>query len=241
MLGLLLLSSGTDTKNADAAFNVVDPTPGVINTMAVDTNITGNTGSLVGTVEPCRDDDGVGGPGSLGVGDSFFIDVVVDEIDPSDGMSGFAGDIVYNPAVLRVQARTGGGAAGGTDDPLFYQLLPSGTYFDALSDALPDTDGDYRNEVAEIGGTSESGEGSILRLQIDVIGAGLSPLTLTDNIELDFMPNPLAFNGAPLPVTNLIHGDIHADGSLCPQPVDVEMTALSLTSPVSAPAGAPFS
>jgi hypothetical protein len=207
----ILVISGRGSDVADAAFGVSDPTPGQINTVAIDLDSTGNTPTSVSSVEFCRD-------GLIG-GNTFTIDIVVDEIDPSDGVSGISANLIYNPAVLQINARSGGGVAGGADDPLFFQLVtvPAGTYFDAFSDALPDTDGDYRIEAAEITSAtqSESGEGWLARLTVEVVGSGVSTLSLVDNISMDGM-DVLAFNGSPITPNNTPTSEVRTDASLCP-------------------------
>ncbi len=177
-------------------------TPGQVNIVAIDGDITGNTPTSIGAIDGCID--------GLNLNDTLTIDVVVDSIDPADGISGAAFDVLYDSAKIAINARAGSSAI------MFAQAAPLGSYLDIFSDTLPDTDGDYRHEAAEIGGTAESGQGVIAQLTIEVVATGVTGLTIDDIIEGDGEPNILAFNGAPLDVINVPGGlELHSDGSTC--------------------------
>jgi hypothetical protein len=177
--------------------------PDHIDVVAIDLDSTGNTASSIGTVEGCRD--------GLTVGNTFDIDVFVQGVNAGDGISGASFDILYNPAVLRINARDSGA------NIMFNQAAPTGSYLDTFSDPLPDSDGDYRHEATEIGGTGESGDGVVARLTVEIVGAGVSTLDLTDVIEGDNMPNVLEFVQLGNPLTALLVGDaeVHSDATSC--------------------------
>jgi len=233
MLGLLLLSGGSETQKSEAAFGVSDPISGVIDTLTIDLNTTGNTPNSIASVQTCI--DGVS-PGAI-----FTIDIVVDEI-PSQSTNGLSFDLLYTPGPtgLRVTSRGTGPDVG------WFQSSP-GTYFDSPSNAVPDNDGDYRHEATELGGgITETGEMVMAHLTVEILGATTNYLSLDDQLGGDFTPDVLDGTSSPYPINNFngisapVLAEIHSDGTLCPQPVDLEMTALSLTSPVSSPAGSPF-
>jgi hypothetical protein len=100
---------------------------------------------------------------------------------------------------------------------MFFQALPKGSYFDTLSEPLPDTDGDYRHDAAELAGTPESGDGIIGRFTIEILSAGVTTIDLTDNAEADGTPNVLDFTqgGAPLVALQVGDAEIHSDASTC--------------------------
>jgi hypothetical protein len=173
--------------------------PGNLDVVAIDLDATGNQPQTLGTTEGCRD--------GLSDGNTFDIDVVVKGINAADGVSGIGANITYDPAVLQINAR------GAAAVHMFMQAAPLGTYFDAFSDSLPDTDGDYRHDAAEIGGTAESGDGVLMRLTVEIVGAGNTVLDLTDNVESDGNPNVLAFNGNPIIPLQVGDAQIYADGS----------------------------
>lgn len=177
--------------------------PGNIDVVAVDLNTTGNTASSIGTVEGCRE--------GLTVGQIFDIDVYVIGVNVADGISGASFNLVYDPAVMRINARDSGA------NMMYRQAVavPPGAYFDAFSDPMPDTDGDYRHDAAEIGGAAESGDGVIGRFTVEILSAGVSTIDLTDNIEFDD-PNVLRFgDGAPLVPLQVGDAEIHSDASTC--------------------------
>jgi len=186
--------------------------PGPLDTIAVDTDISGNTPTSIATIETCRVAD---------VGTSFEIDIIVDEIPPIDpvnsngGILGTGFDLIYNPSVLRIAA------IGGSSTVLFYQNQPLGFYFDGFSGTLPDNDGDYRHDITEIaplGGPSiEVGEGVLTRLTIDVIGPGVSALDLDDLVFGDFTPKVVdGYANYYYNVNNVLDGEVRANGSACP-------------------------
>lgn len=180
-----------------------------IESVAVDANVSGNGPTWIGTVEACR---------VATVGSVFSLDIVVDEVPPFDPFNstgtifGFGFNLVYNPSVLSIIARDDGSSV------VFHQNPPLGIYWDALSDILPDSDGDYRQDAGDLGGpNNEYGEGVLARLTIMVVGTGVSPLDLNDSIQLDGAPEivPGIGLGEPYPITNVHDGEIRADGSSC--------------------------
>jgi hypothetical protein len=177
--------------------------PGNVDVVAIDLDATGNAPQALGATDGCRD--------GLTVGQIFDIDVVVKGVNVADGISGIGANIVYDEAIMKVNARGAGPVH------MFMQAAPTGSFFDAFSDAVPDTDGDYRHDAAEIGGTAESGDGVIIRLTIEVVGAGVSTLDLTDSVEADGNPNVLDFTngGAPLVPLQVGDAEIHSDASTC--------------------------
>ena len=177
-------------------------TPGTVNIVAIDGDISGNTPTSIGAIDGCID--------GLSLNDTPTIDVVVDSIDPADGISGASFDVVYDNTKIQINSRSAESAV------LFFQATPLGSYFDAFSDSLPDTDGDYRHESAEIGGTAESGPGVVARFVIQIVATGVTSIALDDLIGGDGEPNIASFAAANLDVLQVPGGlELHSDGSTC--------------------------
>jgi hypothetical protein len=176
----ILLGGGADVGHGISA-------PGTVDIVAIDAETSGNFPTFVADIDGCRD--------GLSPGQFVTIDVVVDEIDPADGIGAAGFDLVHNPELLRIESRAGG------SEVLFYQGLPVGMYFDAFSEPLPASDGDYRHDAIEVGGTAESGEGVVARFVVQVVAAGVATIDLTDQTFFaDGEPDILA-DGSVLDVT----------------------------------------
>ncbi len=184
---------------------------GIVDIVAIDADTSGNSAFVVGSIEPCV--------GSKTIGDTFFVDVVIDEVDALDDMAGFGFDLFYNSAVLKII---------GKDSASF--MLPTGTPFGG---PIPDSTGSWRYDVAEFGGPFPNGEGVLVRLELEAVGNGLSNLDLDDLTGggPGVPPGILDSTATNLTVNNDLDGVV-AVGQACPT-ADLGVTQ-ALTWPAAA-------
>jgi hypothetical protein len=139
--------------------------------VAIDMAPAGNTCNSVGTVESSL--------GNVPLNTPTVIDVIVrgvpagPALEDGGGIFGSGFELLYNPAVIRV---TGG--AGGTGNVL--HLCAAGGIPFELNDPVPDTDGSFRADTADLSGNEESGDGRLFSVTIECIAQGSSFLALTD-------------------------------------------------------------
>ncbi len=153
-------------------------------TVGIDTDATGNQALSLGAIDGCR---------LVQQGDTFQVDVFAKGIPaPSgffDGISGFAFNFKYDPNVINVTAIDANLmlAGGGTRDPF------------EVTNPLPDTDGNFRADEADLSQRFESGDGVLARLTLLAVGPGVSPLTLGDDAssDADGIPDVLGAAGRP--------------------------------------------
>ncbi len=176
-------------------------TPGFVDLVGIDTDITGNAPTAIGSVDGCRD-------GLVG-GDTFEVDVFVSNPDPADFINGTAYNVVYNTSVLNLIDR------GDSSSLLFFQADPSGEVWN-YGDPVPDTDGDFRYEVVELGGTAEVGGGIIGRFTFRVIAPGVSSLQIVEKFLREEVPNLIKDDGDRIIPLRVDGAEIRADGSQCP-------------------------
>jgi hypothetical protein len=158
---------------------------------------------------------------SLGADATFAIDVVVDSIQPQVGMSGgligFAFDLVYDPAKLRVT---------GVDNALFLASVPGSSLID-LTDPVPDVTGNFTVVAIDVTETPlESGSGVLSRITLQTLPgtAGVAHLGLENTDLVD-----AANNGYWIALTT--EADV-AIGQNCPMPaVTIPPTFLPGTVP----------
>jgi hypothetical protein len=144
---------------AGAAFNTPDPIPGHVRFVGIDLDVSGNTFSSVASHQ---------NTGSVAPGGTITVDIVVDEIHPSDGIAAVEGTLVYDAASLHVVSIDPGS--------MVYESL--GTPF-SYSETLPDTDGRFDFNHGDIDeNTDESGEGVLARITLQCDVAGTSVLSL---------------------------------------------------------------
>jgi hypothetical protein len=134
-------------------------TPGQIDLVAIDTDPTGNQpNGPLGPVDSCRE---------VAVGETFMVDVIVDEIDGSDGITGFSLEFVHPDDHVTVESWT---AAG-----LMLDSMPGSNLLTGLSESLPDGDGRFLMVVLDFGAgaiTNEVGKGVLARLNLRAGDAG---------------------------------------------------------------------
>jgi hypothetical protein len=149
-------------------------------TVAIDTNIEGNSDSAVGPIDPCTE--------LAAVGDSFTFDLVVKNVSEADLIAGFQVDIDYDPLVIRITNIIDADAAGSeapANVTILSRIASSGGYeFLHLSEDPPDVDGSLT--VSAIDGTdtplppdnSEAGDGVLARVTAEAVGTGTSDLII---------------------------------------------------------------
>jgi hypothetical protein len=171
ILGFLVLS-GAGTASAD-------PLVGA-GTIAIDAEPTVggiNTSTSIGTIQNCV---------SIPSGGSTTVEVVVDSIPavvgPSGGLSGFGMNILYpnaGPGALSVTAKAGPLVA--LDGKSLLSNNADSTV-GSFTNAVPDSDGNFKIVEADGGATYESGAGRLYYLTFTSVGiAGVATLDLTDS------------------------------------------------------------
>jgi hypothetical protein len=140
----------------------------------------------LGTIDQCL---------SLGIGaaNARQIDIVVNSIPnvvASSGagpnISGFDIDLHYNPAVMRVTAKS-------TTGSILY--AGNGSVPFSGSDPLPDADGDFSFGEVDNGPIGESGPGMLIRLTIEGLATGTSTLHLDYVLGGNTPPNVYDHSG----------------------------------------------
>lgn len=133
-----------------------------IQLIAMDADPTGNGATTLDHLDPCVRAE----PGS-----EVTVDLIVDAVPADRPLIGFELHIKYDPNVLEVIAIDNG-----------FLLGAVGTFdaFDALSDTLPDSDGDFLLAVADLasngppGANMETGKGVLTRVTFKAKSIGIS-------------------------------------------------------------------
>jgi hypothetical protein len=188
--------------------------------MSVDMNTTGNTDSVVSTIENCAQLtlNGIQDPGESGI-DQLTFDVTAEGVpafndggtpgvpaDDTGGMIAYAFDLTYATGFIIQSQQT---STAGIN---MLQRNPGSSIFPA-GDVPPDSDGAFQVSVLDTGaGTPEEGDGILHRITIGVAGTppvdGVYPLTMVNNAHLD------ATGGAGIPLSTA-NGNI-AVNQACP-------------------------
>ncbi len=136
-------------------------------TLAVDTNVDGNTKSSLGDLQTCSE---------ASVDSNLAIDITVRDIPSSpdvtrSGMRAFQFVLLYDPEILRVTS---------VETKLLIDNNP-GSYLVDLTPEISQTPGRYTVAAFDFGsGSNEAGSGPIARVSFQVIGRGTSRLVLED-------------------------------------------------------------
>ena len=154
VLGANLMDRALDGAEAASPYGdlMIDPVPDA-----------SNTTSAYGTIDLCRDDNDDTpdpNPHDLVVGDTFFVDVV---IDTAPNITGAAWAFTYDSSVLWVNVSDWAG----------WKLLAGGIPIE--DSPMPDKDGTFNTAYA---GSTVSGSGVLQRLTLECIAEGSSDLTL---------------------------------------------------------------
>lgn len=200
----------TDTPTP-APTDTPTPSPtagtGQVNLVAFDGDTSGNAPTSIGTVQNCASIPSAGG--------TVTIDIVVDSIPVFDegtfdgGLGGIGFNVTYNPAFVSVTAKQVAGASllGANPD----------SSITSFSNAVPDSDGDYKIAEADSGATYESGAGVLVRLTFTGVANGTSIIgvTDTDGGDGDGVPDLYSAITAPYTISNIVGGSIVVGGA-CP-------------------------
>ena len=222
---LLLLVWALQPQPTQGVTGTNDPAPGQVFQVAVDTDTAGNpfgSGGLLSSIQSTTP--------NITLGTTRDIDVIVDEVDPGDGMSGFSLNLKFDPAIVTIVFKNHNSfmLAGG------FEIAPP---------PIPNTTGNLRMDVAWIGG-NVSGEGVLVRFTVLCMANGVSVLDLDDDIGADGIPDILdGVNfGAPLNVLNAVDGEINCGTGATPSPsptVTASPTATATASPTATATASP--
>ncbi len=191
-----------------------------IDIVAIDSDPSGNTATHIDTIDSCVS---VPGPGT-----TFSIDLVVDQV-PSTGAVAIASNILYDPSVVNI-----------TGIDFNYLLASAGpmTVFE-VTDPLPDTDGNFREDFADLSPNYESGPGVLARVTLQAVGTGSTNLTLDEQVSGAGVPTIDDRNGIPYAVNNVLGATV-AVGRPCSAETDLLATAATISAPSSAIVNTPF-
>lgn len=141
-------------------------------TAGIDVDPAGNSADSIGEIQECL---------AVDLGDILEVDVFVRGLPegtttpPSGGLSGFGFDILYDPDVININSADA--------DFLIVQADPENAVV-FFSGGDPDSDGDYRVDVAQFPTSGpplfESGDGVLLRISVKAVAAGITVLELAD-------------------------------------------------------------
>jgi hypothetical protein len=187
-----------------------------INLLAVDTDPTGNTATSLGTIDDCA---------VIQSGQPVNVDIVVDSV-PSAGVSGLGVDVMYDASVLRVTAINYN----------YMMTAGGGAIMFAFMDPLPDSDGDFRADIADLSQNFETGQGVLARVTFEAVDTGVSPIVLTDQISGDNLTDILDSNSAFYDISEVRAANISV-GAACPTPADLRVTSATVSAPAQATAG----
>jgi hypothetical protein len=223
---LLLFQS---TQNAQAV------TPDIA-TVSVDTNTAGNgttgaTATTFGPIDPCRSF-------ASAAGQTFGIDLIVQTI-PSPGMASFGVDLVYNDAVVHV--------TGFNTHMMLSNNPASGPNYSPSSDAPEAVPGDMELSEVDLSTGYDTGAGVLVHIDMVVVGAGTSPLTINLNPRLNGNPQILGkgtSHAGKYIVGAWVPGQIRVqsptNGVLPCGNSDVKVASATVTAPATATAGSSF-
>lgn len=241
LVGLLAVGlwSGSSLQPPDAhagATTTPSPPPPVgVQLVAIDTTISGNDDTTIGTIDSCA--------GDLNVGDTHTFDLVIQGVDDADRIVAYQVDIDYDPDVIAVVSYIDVDAAGSDspNDVTIISRIPSILGIGFLSLSSVGTNSGSMT-MSALDGTAipawpdnhESGDGVLARVTIAAVGNGITNLDVGGTRGgLDGFPDVLinsgAVGGVPIPVTSVEDGII-AVGQPCPGPAGTG------TPPASVPA-----
>ena len=187
-------------------------------TVAIDFDTTGNTGTNIGAGGAGIDAGDIqSATGTIALFTPFTFDIVVDSV-PAPGLFGVGGEINYDPTLLEVTAvdRTSTGLlqyTGAAPNPF------------GGNDALPDSDGSFRVDSVDIGGTDETGEGRVLSVTMECIAVGVSAITLTDGSTGGGANFGILNQATAFPVGTELEGTVFCATTL----TDIEASAAAIT------------
>lgn len=171
-----------------------------IDFMGLDTDVTGNTATSLGSLDTCL---------QTSAGGTFQVDLLVDAIPPDRPMTAFGLELIYDPDLISVEGW----------DPNFL-LAAGGDYqpFDS-SDPTPDNDGLFIIAILDTSGFNETGPGVLARFTLKALKDGVSTLSLSTQI------NDGVLDDASIPVLAQTIGTATVmAGQPCPSPAPPPVT-----------------
>lgn len=193
-------------------------------TIAIDTNIEGNSDSEIGSIDTCAE--------LAGIGDSFTFDLVIKNVPEANPIGGYQIDIDYDPSVIRITEIIDADAAGSVPPDnvtILTRKVSSGGYaFLHLSEDPPDADGSLTASAIDATDdplppdNHEAGDGVLARITAEAVGTGTSDLIIPGPLGgFDGFPDKIindgAHDGAELHVGLLISGRVSV-GEPCVAP-----------------------
>jgi len=146
VVAVALVRPGADASHA----------PGAVSLLYIDTDTTGNTATILGTVEDCAS--------ISGIGTLLDVDIAIADWPANgDALAGFELLLTYDPAVVHVSV-------------VDYSLLLGSTF---LVGEGPDSDGTLRLSAIDFIGFDEASAGVLARVTLESVGAGQSTLSLS--------------------------------------------------------------
>lgn len=202
VIGVVALVIAFAAMLGDRTGDVARAIPGT--DVGFDVDVAGNTATSLGAIDQCR---------SVNPGDTFEVDVFVDEIPAGQDFAGFQYALSFDDSRASIASQ----------DHSLLIASAGGTSLGDLSDAVPDGETPHVVIVIDFG-TEEIGpvSGVLGRYSIDVpLGApsGIFSLTLDEVVLGDG-------NGDPIPVDNVLDGaavpehGLIAVGQPCPADTD---------------------
>jgi hypothetical protein len=228
ILAVLAISRLGNGPTAEATHG---STPGQIDIVAIDADPTGNAAKVIGSIDECI----VANPE-----DTIDIDVVVDEVDPTDDLSGVDFQFIYNPSFVSIVSIQDSSGVLMSDDGSAIFSFSSSIGSDSIDDPDSDpegTDGSIKIAAGDFGSTTANeGSGLAARVTIELSAAsGVSDLSIGTPVFLDG-------NLAELVVAQTVGAQI-ASGVPCPGSVpktDLQVTDVVVSAPASVTAGNTF-
>lgn len=228
-IAILIVVRFGDGEPAEATHG---STPGQIDLVAIDTDTTGNGAKTISSIEDCV---------AANPGDTLDVDVIVDEVDPADGLAGVDFTFAYDPTYVTIDSiQDSTGVLMSDDGSAVLSFTSNPGSDDPVGDADSDpegVDGTIKIAAADFGDTSGNfGSGLIARVTLTLSGtSGLANLSLA---TLEFVDA----NNNGLPVIEAGSAQI-ASGVPCPGSVpktDIAVSDVVVAAPATAAAGATF-
>jgi len=248
LAGLLLNSGG---HSAQGAVGVADSAPGGVALVAIDMDPTLAGGSAAGAnptgcfVPPAGALSSIQNTITIAGFASTTIDIVVDEVDAADAMSGFSFNLLYDDSIVGITGKSFATSCLSTAteiDPDEGPLPQVGGGCGDGDAVAPESDviiddgcfGNFRMDAGVIGGMAV-GEGVLVSLTLTCkVASGESFLDLTDLVGGDGIPDILDGVNFGAPLTVAAEGDAHIGCGVAPDgAVDVEITTETINGPVS--------
>ncbi len=189
-VSILLLAPGETGVSAQSTSTV--------DRVAIDTNIAGNSATVIGANSSC-----VIIPS---VGQTTQVDVTVGPlgIPAARPLIGMGFDFAYNPAVLRINSVSNNFLLNSNANS---SLFVAGDE----SQGFPQTDGSFNESTVDVGplpASAETGQGVLARITLQAVGTGVSPITLSGVGLLDTQ-------SAAMPIDSILNATVIVGSGSC--------------------------